>query len=121
MGVPSSRLGRAFALVLLLRAEAAYAVAPVVMYIAESAPDLRTGIRLGLVLMAGLAGAGVLAALVIPATSGARLRPPDLVAWLEEGRTALPSPTTAVHARPGLSDEDAEPLVPRRRRNRDLR
>lgn len=114
MGVPSSRLGRAFALVLLLRAEAAYAVAPIVMYVAESASDLREGIRLGLILMVALAAMGVLAALVIPAASGARLRPPDLVAWLEEGRTALPSPTTAVHARPGRRDEEAAPLLPRR-------
>lgn len=121
MGVPSSRLGRAFALVLLLRAEAAYAVAPVVMYVAESAPDLGTGIRLGLVLMVALAAAGVLAALVIPAVSGARPRAPDLVAWLEEGRTALPSPTTAVHARPGRRDEEAAPLLPRRPLRRSRR
>jgi hypothetical protein len=112
MGVRANRLGRAFALVLLLRAEAAYAVAPIVLYVAATAPDLASGIRLCLLLMAALAAVGVLAALVIPAASGARLRPPDLVAWLEEGDTALPSPTTAVHARPRRRDENAEPLLP---------
>ncbi|HET7326226.1 MAG TPA: MFS transporter [Nocardioidaceae bacterium] len=116
MGVPSSRLGRAFALVLLLRAESAYAVAPIVLYVAQSSPSLRGGIEVGLVAMICLAGLGLAAALAIPAVSGARLREPDLVAWLEEGRAALPTPTTAVHARPGRSDETAEPLVPRPRR-----
>jgi len=55
-------------------------------------------------------------ALALPALSGARLRAPDLDAWLEDGEQALPSPRTAIHLRPSVEDEQAEPLLPRRRR-----
>lgn len=115
-GVPSQVLGRAFALVELLRSEAAYAVAPIIAFIAQGRPDLGSGVRLGLVVMIALTGLGLIAALVIPAVSGARLRAPDLKAWLEDNEQALPSPTTATHLRPSVEDEAAEPLLPRRRR-----
>jgi MFS family permease len=115
MGVPSGRLGRAFALVMLLRAEAAYAIAPIVLYVAGGWSSLAAGISAGLVCVLVLAVAGLVVALVVPAVSGARLREPDLEAWLERGEAALPSPTTAVHARPGKEDETAAPLVPSRR------
>ena len=115
LGMPSTQLGRAFALVQLLRSIATYAVAPVVLYVAESRGDLPAGIRVGLGAMAAVAVAGLLAALVLPALSGARLRTPDLDAWLD-GDRALPSPATATHLRPGSRSEAAEPLLPRRRR-----
>ena len=117
-GVPSDKLARAFAIVELLRSEAAYAVTPVVVYVAEALPTLSQGIGVGLVAMVALAGAGLAAALVIPAVSGARLRKPDLDAWLNEGQQALASPATAAHLRPGVDDETAEPLVPARLRAR---
>ncbi|RZS82899.1 MFS transporter [Motilibacter rhizosphaerae] len=110
LGVPSPQLGRAFALVQLLRLEAAYAVSPVVVALAGSSRDIAGGVRAGLVAMLALAVVGLLAALVLPAVSGARLRPPDLDRWLEGG-TALPSPPTAVHLRPGTDDEAAAPLL----------
>jgi MFS family permease len=113
-GVPSQTLGRAFALVELLRSESAYAVAPVVAVVAQGTGDLAGGVRIGLAAMAALAGLGVLLALVIPAVSGARLRAPDLDGWLGGEGKALPSPTTATHLRPSVEDEEAEPLLPRR-------
>lgn len=115
MGVPSAQLGRAFALVELLRSEAGFAITPVVLVLAQSAASLATGVHGGLVAMLVLDGIGLLLALAIPALSGARLRRPDLHHWLDEGDRALPSPATAVHLRPGIEDDAAEPLLPRRR------
>ncbi|SDY30605.1 Major Facilitator Superfamily protein [Modestobacter sp. DSM 44400] len=114
-GVPSKTLGRAFALVELLRSEAAYAVGPIIAFVAQGRADLASGVRLGLVVMIALAGLGLVAALVIPAVSGARLRVPDLESWLKGDEPALPSPTTATHLRPSVQDDAAEPLLPRRR------
>jgi len=109
--LPASSLGSAFALVQLLRSTATYAVGPVVLYVATA-----SGLMSALVATTALAAAGLVAAVLLPALSGARLRVPDIEGWLEGGR-ALPSPRTAVHARPG-SDDDAEPLVPRPLRRR---
>lgn len=112
-GVPSAMLGRAFALVELLRSEAGYAVAPIVAVIVQGGSSPQAGFRTGVLITVALAGAGLLVALVLPAVSGARLRAPDLAAWLEDGEQALPSPTTATHLRPSVEDETAEPLLPR--------
>jgi MFS family permease len=114
MGVRSELLGRAFALVELLRSEAAFAVAPVVIAVAGLAGDPATGARIGLAITLALAVVGLASAVLIPALSGARLRRPDLEAWLDRGEQALASPTTGVHLRPGVEDETAEPLLPRR-------
>jgi MFS family permease len=113
-GVESQTLGRAFALVELLRSEAGYAVAPIIAVVAQGSGGLDHGVRIGLLTMAALAGLGVVLALVIPAVSGARLRAPDLDGWLDGDGKALPSPTTATHLRPSVEDEEAEPLLPRR-------
>ncbi|GAA1477770.1 hypothetical protein GCM10009623_22160 [Nocardioides aestuarii] len=110
LAMPSTSLGRAFALVQLLRSTATFGVAPVVLYLALSSSDLAAGLRGGFLGMLVLAGSAVVVALLVPALSGARLRTPDLEAWLDGGQ-ALPSPTTAVHVRPGVDDEDAEPLL----------
>lgn len=115
LGVPSSQLGRAFALVELLRSEAGFAVTPVVLFLVDTAQDPARAVRTALLAMLTLTALGLVAALAIPALSGARLRTPDLHRWLDEGEQALPSPTTAVHARPGVDDDVAEPLLPRKR------
>jgi hypothetical protein len=119
LGVSSRKLGRAFALVELLRSEAAFAVSPIVLFVMSGLVDpgdpLR-GVHVGLQIMLVLACAGFVLSLAIPAVSGARLRAPDLHAWLDDGEQALPSPITAVHLRPRTTDHDAEPLLPRGRR-----
>jgi hypothetical protein len=112
--VPAPALGRAFAPVELLRGEAAYAVAPIVAVISAGGPSPASGIRTGLIIALLLAGVGLLAAVGIPALSGARPRTPDLEQWLEGEGQALPSPTTGTHLRPGVHDDTAEPLLPRR-------
>lgn len=111
LAMPSTSLGRAFALVQLLRSTVTFGVAPVVLYLAMSGSDLAAGLRGGFLSMLVLAGAALIAALLIPALSGARLRAPDLEAWLDGGQ-ALPSPTTGVHVRPGVEDDEAHPLLP---------
>jgi MFS family permease len=121
LGMPSDRLGRAFALVQLLRSVATYAVAPVVLALAtgHGSPS-ESGLRSGLLAMAVLAVAGLLAAVLVPAVSGARLRAPDLETWLA-GDSAVPSPPTATHLRPGVDaelEEGAEPFLPTRWRGR---
>jgi MFS family permease len=118
LGVRSQLLGRAFALVQLLRLTATYAVGPVVLYLARQQSSPADGVRLGVWITLGLAVLGLVASLVIPALSGARPHAPDLAGWLEEGQRGLASPTTAVHARPGVADEDAHSLVPSRLRGR---
>ena len=65
-----------------------------------------------------LATLGLVAAVAIPALSGARLRAPNLSAWLDDGEQAIVSPTTWTHLRRGVQDETAEPLLPRRRARR---
>ncbi|MFP5348208.1 MAG: MFS transporter [Actinomycetes bacterium] len=112
MGVPSQLLGRAFALVELLRSAAAFAVGPVVLAVAGSRADPAIGVTVGLVVTLALAVVGLASSVLIPALSGARLRRPDLEAWLEDGEQALASPVTAVHVRPRVEDEDAAPLLP---------
>jgi hypothetical protein len=112
-GVPSQALGRAFALVELLRSEAAYAVAPILATIAQGAPRLAGGVRTGLIATVALAGLGLVVALVLPVVSGARLRAPELQKWLDGEGQALPSPRTAIHLRPSVEDDQAEPLLPR--------
>ncbi len=106
-GVPSKLLGRAFALVQLLRSQATFAVAPLLLAL----PTARAGVAAALC----LAVLGLLAAVLVPALSGARLRTPDLEAWLDRGERAMISPTTVVHARPSQDDDEAAPLLPRRR------
>jgi MFS family permease len=118
LGVRSKLLGRAFALVQLLRLTATFAVGPVVVYLAQQQPSLADGVRLGTWVAFALAVVGLVASLVIPAVSGARPQAPDLEGWLEHGERALPSPATAVHLRPGVQDEDAHELVPRHLRRR---
>jgi len=122
LGMPSGRLGRAFALVQLLRSVATYAVAPVVLAVASGhgTPSAH-GLRSGFLAMSIVAVAGLVIALVLPAVSGARLRAPDLESWLD-GDRGVPSPPTATHLRPGVdaAEEDgAEPFLPERLRRRD--
>jgi MFS family permease len=116
-GTPSVQLGRAFALVQLVRSTVTYAVGPVVLYLVSTSADPASGVRTGLEVVLGLAVVGLLLAVLLPALSGARLWKPDVETWLDGGQ-ALPSPATGTHVRPGPADEVAAPLVPRPRRRR---
>ncbi|MDH2416053.1 MFS transporter [Nocardioides sp. CER19] len=119
-GLRSDQLGRGFALVQLLRSMATYAVAPVVLALVLRSSAPVDAARVGMLAMAGVAAAALVAAIAVPALSGARLRAPDIEAWLE-GDKGLPSPATVTHLRPHVEDEEAEPLVPERLRRRRTR
>ena len=95
MGVPANRVGRAFALVELLRSEAAYLVGPVLLYVAMLHRPLADGLRFATWITVGAATAGVLAVVGLFVASGARLHAPDLEAWLDRGEQAMDSPPTA--------------------------
>ena len=120
LGMESQKLGRGFALVQLLRSMATYAVAPVILALVMRSPDQGDAARAGVLAMAIASVGALLAALVVPALSGARLRAPDLEAWLDGGK-GLPSPATATHLRPSVDDDEAEPLVPERLRHGGVR
>jgi hypothetical protein len=120
LGMESQKLGRGFALVQLLRSMATYAVAPVILALVMRSPDQGDAARAGVLAMAIASVGALLAALVVPALSGARLRAPDLEAWLDGGK-GLPSPATATHLRPSVDDDEAEPLVPERLRHGRIR
>lgn len=103
LSMPSSQLGPTFALVELLRSEAAFLLAPVLLHVAEAQgtkrPQLDHGISVAgwtlvVILLAGLA----VSAFVWRA-SGARSHAPDLENWLEEGNEALDSPPVLAEVR----------------------
>lgn len=99
LGVPSSRVGRAFALVELLRAEAAFLVGPVLLHVALRGMPLTRSVRAPLWATVVLAGAGIVILGGLYATSRPRLHPPDLERWLEGDEAALHSPPTANRVR----------------------
>ncbi|MGH8891554.1 MAG: hypothetical protein ACRDV3_17555 [Acidothermaceae bacterium] len=94
-GVSSRQVGRAFALVELLRSEAAYLVGPLLLYIATIHPPLYKGTQFATWITIGLTATGTAVLIVLFIASGARLHEPDLEAWLDEGEQAMHSPPTA--------------------------
>ncbi|MCW2492896.1 MAG: hypothetical protein JWN47_2260 [Frankiales bacterium] len=92
LSVPSGRLGPAFAMVELLRSEAAFLVAPIVLQIVMLFSDPTQGIRLAaliLVLLCAVCGALILAVLLL---GGARPHAPDLELWVGGEQPAFDSP-----------------------------
>lgn len=91
-GVDSNKIGRAFALVELLRAEAAYLVGPVLLYLAQQDRDAAAGLFRSTWIVLLVLVVGILVLLAIYKTSGLRSRTPDLESWLDGGKLAMPSP-----------------------------
>jgi hypothetical protein len=99
LSVPSGRLGPAFAMVELLRSEAAFLVAPIMVQIVLLFSDPTQGIRLAaliLVLLCALCGALILAVLLL---GGARPHAPDLQRWVGGEQPAYQSPRLAAAVR----------------------
>jgi MFS family permease len=99
LSVPSGRLGPAFAMVELLRSEAAFLVAPIMVQIATLFSDPSHGIRLAvlvLVLLCVVCGALILAVLLL---GGARPHAPDLELWVGGEQPAYHSPPLAAAIR----------------------
>ncbi|MDR7301738.1 MFS transporter [Haloactinomyces albus] len=99
LSVPSTRLGPTFALVELLRAEAAFLLGPVLLHIAMLTEALAGGIRLAtliLVILMAVSGVILLGVLLL---GGARPHAPDLEGWLQGQSSAYHSPPLAATVR----------------------
>lgn len=98
-GVPSKTVGRAFALVELLRSEAAYLIGPVLLYVAQHDGSPAHGLAVATWVTVGLTAAGLVLVLALYRASGVPLRSPDLRGWLDGDEQALESPETAQRVR----------------------
>jgi MFS family permease len=96
----SAQLPRVFALVELLRAVAAFMVAPVLLHLAQTVGGgPAAGTKTAIWVCLGLAAGGVLLAAYLYALGRARLQVPDLEPWLEGERPAIESPPLAAGVR----------------------
>lgn len=91
--LPSPTLPRVFALVELLRAVAAFLVAPLLVHLAQTAGDSpRTGLTIATWAGVGIALGGAIVAGAIVLAARPPLRRPELGPWLEGERPAIDSP-----------------------------
>lgn len=99
LSAPSNRLGPTFALVELLRSEAAFLVAPVVLQLAMMQSDLGSGLTLGVLISIGVCVLGLAVGLAVLLLSGVRPHAPDLHRWVEDSEPAYHSPPVAAAVR----------------------
>jgi MFS family permease len=99
LSVPSTRLGPTFALVELLRAEAAFLVGPVLVHIAMTRADLSHGVLLAMWITLVVVAAGAVASLAVLLAGGARPQAPDLPSWMSGDSPAYHSPRLAAALR----------------------
>jgi MFS family permease len=95
LSVPSNRLGPTFALVELLRSEAAFLVAPVVAQFVTLFSDPVAGIKVAVIILVVLcliSGALILGVLLL---GGARPHAPDIDSWIGGEQPAYDSPRLA--------------------------
>ena len=101
LSVPPMFVGRAIALVELLRLVSAYTVGPVLLYIARSfgsgGSGLLAGLHAGYWIVLGFMLAGMLVVTLVYLRGGARLHPPGLENFLEKGEPAFDSPPVKKH------------------------
>jgi MFS family permease/nucleotide-binding universal stress UspA family protein len=99
----SASLQRVFAIIELLRAVAAFMVAPILAHFAvTAAADLTTGTGYALWIGLGLAIGGAVFGVAIYALSGARPQRPDLDEFIDGDSPAWYSPPLLARLRPGL-------------------
>ena len=96
LSVPPLLVGRAIALVELLRLVSAYTVGPVLLYVARSyssrGESLLAGIHTGYWIVFSFMLTGMLVITLIYLRGGARLHPPGLETFLQDGEPAFDSP-----------------------------
>jgi len=89
----STNLQRVFAIIELLRAVAAFMIAPVLLYVAATVgSDLDSGTRTALWICFGLCVAGAVLAMGLYAVGGVRPPAPSMEGWLSGERSAWDSP-----------------------------
>ncbi len=102
--LPSKLVGRTFALVELVRSEADFILAPVMLQVAQVSSDGKrltpAGIEnaIWVTILITIAGTGFMT--VVYLAGGAGLPLPDLKSWLQKGRTAIHSPALGAALRP---------------------
>jgi MFS family permease len=96
LSVPSTKIGPTFALVELLRSEAAFILAPVLAYVAAtSLSSLSAGIHLATGIAFGLLAIVAPLLVAVLLLGGVGPHRPDLAGWLAGGTTAYHSPALA--------------------------
>jgi MFS family permease len=95
LSVPAPRLGPAFALVQLLRAEAAFLIAPLVLRIATAGPDPAAGVHGAAVVVAVAAGVGAVLLTGVLLLGGSPPQAPRLDRWVDGDGPAYDSPPVA--------------------------
>jgi hypothetical protein len=111
LSVPAPRLGPAFALVQLLRVEAAFLLAPLLLRVATSGSDSAGSIRQVAVLIAVAAALGTVLLTGVLLLGGSRPQTPDLQRWVDGVAPAYDSPPLAALVR---RSHEAERPVRRR-------
>ena len=102
--VASANLQRVFAIVELLRAVAAFMVAPIFVYFAATVgSSLEVGTQIALWIGFGLAVVGALVGVALYALGGARPQTPDLPRFLEGKRPAWYSPPLLARVRRAMT------------------
>ncbi|WP_314176563.1 MFS transporter [Streptomyces winkii] len=98
LSAPAAQIGATFALVELLRSEAAFLVGPALLHLAVT-KGIVDGFSLAvtITLVATVAGAVLLVGVYL--VGGAALRPPDLQAWITRRSTGYKSPALAARLR----------------------
>jgi hypothetical protein len=92
LSVPAPRLGPAFALVQLLRAEAAFLLAPLVLRVATAGADVAHGVQQAALLVAVAAGMGTVLLTGVLLLGGSPPQAPDLQRWVDGAGPAYRSP-----------------------------
>ena len=109
----SASLQRVFAIIELLRAVAAFMVAPILAHIADALPgDLNTGTGITLWIGFGLAVGGAIFGVAVYALSGARPQRPDLDEFLDGESPAWYSPPLLARLRNLSISNPAEKAAP---------
>ena len=101
-------LGPTFALVELLRAEAAFLVGPVLLHVAMTAATVAGGLRLADVIVVVLVGAVGVLVVALLLLGGARPHPPDLERWLAGQEPAYDSPPVLSRVRRSSGSGDGD-------------
>jgi hypothetical protein len=103
----SSKIGRAFALLELLRAESAYLAGPVLLYVALQHKPINAGFHLVTWVIIALVAVRLVVLAALYRASGVHPLAPHPEAWLDGDQRALHSPPPANAAREKLSATSA--------------
>lgn len=99
LSVESTRLGPTFALVELLRSEAAFLLGPILLAYAMTASSMQHGFQVATWIVLALTVVAGVSVVAVYLLGGARLHEPDLEGWIEREETAYDSPRLAARVR----------------------